>query len=45
MKTPTATEIAVAKAIEAERLRLLMTAKECKDLDEFVKYLEKLTKA
>lgn len=45
MKTPTPTEIAVTKAIEAERLRLLLEAKSFKDLDEFIKYLEKLAKA
>lgn len=45
MRVPTATETAIEKAIEAERLKLLMEAKECKDLDEFIRYLEKLLKA
>jgi hypothetical protein len=45
MKMPNATETAVQYAIEAERLKLLMVAKESKDLQEFIAYLEKLIKA
>ena len=45
MKAPTATETAVQYAIEAERLKLLIAAKEAKDLQEFIAYLEKLLKA
>lgn len=45
MKAPNATETAVQYAIEAERLKLLMAAKEMKDIKEFVAYLEKLLKA
>ena len=35
MTTPTASELLVQQAREAERLRLLLLASECKDLDEF----------
>ena len=44
MKAPNATETAVQYAIEAERLKLLMSAKEAKDLQEFIAHLEKLIK-
>ena len=39
MTTPTASELLVQQAREAERLRLLVLANECKDLDEFRKRL------
>jgi hypothetical protein len=45
MKTPNATETAVQYAIKAERLQMLIAAKEAKDLQEFIDYLEKLLKA
>ncbi len=45
MKSPNATETAVQYAIEAERLKLLMVAKDMKDIKEFIQYLEKLLKA
>ncbi|MDR1564874.1 MAG: hypothetical protein LBS74_07960 [Oscillospiraceae bacterium] len=45
MNTPTATEIAVKHAIEAERLKLLAILKETKTLEEAVRYLENLLKA
>lgn len=45
MKTPNATETAVQYAIEAERLKLLIAAKEAKDLAEYIAFLEKLLKA
>ena len=45
MKTPNAVETAVQYAIEAERLKMLIAAKDAKDLQEFIAYLEKLLKA
>lgn len=41
MNTPSASELLVQQAQEAERLRLLLLAKGCKDLAEFVQELEK----
>ena len=45
MKTPNAIETAVQYAIEAERLKILIAAKDAKDLQEFIAYLESLLKA
>lgn len=42
MTTPTASELLVQQAREAERLRLLLLASECKDLDEFRQRLRDL---
>lgn len=42
MTTPTASELLVQQAREAERLRLLLLASECKDLDEFCQRLRDL---
>lgn len=42
MTTPTASELLVQQAREAERLRLLVLANECKDLDEFRQRLRDL---
>ena len=42
MATPSASELLVQQAQEAERLRLLLLANECKDLDEFRRRLQDL---
>ena len=42
MTTPSASELLVQQAQEAERLRLLLLANECKDLDEFRRRLQDL---
>ena len=42
MTTPTASELLVQQAREAERLRLLLLASECKDLEEFRQRLRDL---
>lgn len=42
MTTPTASELLVQQVREAERLRLLLLASECKDLDEFRQRLRDL---
>lgn len=42
MATPSAGELLVQQAQEAERLRLLLLANECKDLDEFCQRLRDL---
>ena len=42
MTTPTASELLVQQTREAERLRLLLLASECKDLDEFCQRLRDL---
>lgn len=42
MTTPSASELLVQQAREAERLRLLVLASECKDLDEFRQRLRDL---
>ena len=41
-KVPTATETAIKHAIGEERYKLLLIAKESKDLDSFIATLEKL---
>lgn len=41
LTTPNTSELLVQQAQEAERLRLLLLAKGCKDLDEFCRELEK----
>jgi hypothetical protein len=40
MKTPTASELLVMVAREAEQRKILAIAKECETLDELVKRLE-----
>lgn len=42
MNTPSASELLVKQAQEAERLRLLLLANECQDLDEFRRRLQDL---
>lgn len=42
MTTPNTGELLVQQAQEAERLRLLLLANECKDLDEFRQQLRAL---
>lgn len=42
MTTPNTGELLVEQAREAERLRLLLLANECKDLDEFRQRLRDL---
>ena len=42
MSTPTASEFLVQQAQKAERLRILILANECKDLDEFLQQLRDL---
>lgn len=42
MSTPNTGELLVQQAQEAERLRLLLLANECKDLDEFRRRLQDL---
>lgn len=42
MTTPNTGELLVHQAQEAERLRLLLLASECKDLDEFRQRLRDL---
>ena len=40
MPVPSAAELLEARAREAERLRILLMAKECKSLDELIEKLE-----
>jgi len=42
MTTPSASELLVKQAQQAERLRLLLLANECQDLDEFRRRLKDL---
>lgn len=42
MTTPSASELLVKQTQEAERLRLLLLANECKDLAEFLRRLRDL---
>lgn len=42
MATPSTSELLVQQAREAERLRLLLLANQCKDLDEFRRRLSDL---
>ena len=45
MKMPNAAEAIEKLAREAERLRLLELARECKDLDEFIEKVRAMTTA